>query len=108
MICKNCNAENADTAIYCNQCGYLLKAEKKPKPVITHITGKPTIVSGTKYGAAREVVKISRTAMPPPGMCFYHHQLVATFVCNRCGRLICRCCAQTYGTLVFCPHCRQF
>lgn len=39
------------------------------------------------------------------GMCYYHPDLPAVYVCNRCGRPICRDCAKAYVGLMLCPQC---
>ncbi len=43
--------------------------------------------------------------VPPPGMCFYHPSLPAVYICNRCGRAICRDDSKAYIDLVLCPQC---
>jgi len=43
-----------------------------------------------------------------PGMCAYHKELPASFICNRCGKSICSSCAIRYGQVVFCPQCSPF
>lgn len=43
-----------------------------------------------------------------PGMCAYHKELPAAFICNRCGKSICSSCAVRYGQTVFCPQCSPF
>ena len=43
--------------------------------------------------------------VPPPGMCFYHPSLPAVYICNRCGRAICRDDSKAYMDLVLCPQC---
>lgn len=48
------------------------------------------------------------TRLPTPGMCFYHQQIPATYVCNKCGRAICHTCGQRFGPLVFCPQCNPY
>jgi DNA-directed RNA polymerase subunit RPC12/RpoP len=45
--------------------------------------------------------------VPAPGQCFYHPTLPAVYVCNRCGRAICRDDSKTYVDLVLCPQCYQ-
>jgi hypothetical protein len=39
------------------------------------------------------------------GMCYYHPDLPAVYICNRCGRPICRDCAKNYSGLILCPQC---
>jgi len=48
------------------------------------------------------------TRLAAPGMCFYHQQIPATYICNKCGRAICSNCAQGYGSLTFCPQCNPY
>jgi hypothetical protein len=43
--------------------------------------------------------------VPPPGMCFYHPNLPAVYICSRCGRPICRDCSKEYMGLILCPQC---
>ena len=46
--------------------------------------------------------------LPTPGMCFYHNEIPATYVCNKCGRAICVNCAEKYGALTFCSQCNPY
>lgn len=46
-----------------------------------------------------------KDGVPKPGMCSYHSELPAAFICNRCGKSICSNCAIRYGQVVFCPQC---
>ncbi len=48
------------------------------------------------------------TQLPMPGMCFYHREMPATYVCSKCGRSMCTSCDKTYGPLHFCPQCNPF
>jgi len=45
--------------------------------------------------------------VPPPGMCFYHPSLPAVYICNRCGRAICRDDSKSYMDLILCVQCYQ-
>jgi DNA-directed RNA polymerase subunit RPC12/RpoP len=45
------------------------------------------------------------TRVPAPGMCFYHPSLPAVYICNRCGRAICRDDSKSYMDLILCPQC---
>ena len=45
--------------------------------------------------------------VPAPGQCFYHPNLPAVYVCNWCGRPICRDDSKTYMDLVLCPQCYE-
>ncbi len=49
----------------------------------------------------------SMLRVPPPGMCYYHPNLPAVYVCNRCGRPLCRDDAKAYNDLILCPQCYQ-
>ncbi len=49
MICKNCGAENLDTARYCKQCGKVLAAAAEPHP-------NPVLSSPPLPAPARPVV----------------------------------------------------
>src|SRR5208282_3634348 len=39
--------------------------------------------------------------------CYYHPNLPASIVCNRCGRRICDSCRKPYNGLTLCPICYQ-
>jgi hypothetical protein len=73
------------------------KGNKSPPP-------PPGVKSGVKIktgiGLKEEIAK--------PGMCAYHKELPAAFICNRCGKSICQNCAVRYGQVVFCPQCSPF
>jgi len=90
--CISCGADNRDDATFCSSCGTSFPAAAvKPIPSVKVVT--PV----APPGAAIRV--------PPPGMCFYHPNLPAVYVCNRCGRAICRDDAKMYADLVLCPQC---
>ena len=90
--CISCGADNRDDATFCSSCGTSFPAAAvKPIPSVKVVT--PV----APPGAALRV--------PPPGMCFYHPNLPAVYVCNRCGRAICRDDAKMYADLVLCPQC---
>ncbi|HYW00118.1 MAG TPA: hypothetical protein VE862_01540 [Candidatus Acidoferrum sp.] len=40
-----------------------------------------------------------------PNTCYYHPNLPASIVCNRCGRRICDSCRTPYNGLTLCPAC---
>ncbi len=90
--CVSCGADNRDDATFCSSCGTSFPAAAvKPVPSVKVVT--PV----APPGAALRV--------PPPGMCFYHPNLPAVYVCNRCGRSICRDDSKMYADLVLCPQC---
>lgn len=93
--CSTCGANNRDDASFCSACGTSLVAPPSVKPVPTVRVVSPV----TPVGAPVRV--------PPPGMCFYHPNLPAIYVCNRCGRPICRDDSKAYQDLVMCPQCYQ-
>lgn len=90
--CPACGFDNRDDANFCANCGVSLAAPPTVKPV----------------PAVRVVSPVAPPApirVPPPGMCYYHPNLPAAYICARCGRAICKYCAKIYGALVFCPEC---
>jgi len=105
--CPKCGAENLDVHTYCKDCGCSLREAVKPisvsapipspKPIPTFKVATPL---GTQTGALQTSIRV-----PSPGMCFYHKNLPATYVCGRCGRPMCRDCAKGYHQLTFCPEC---
>lgn len=94
--CSKCSADNKDEAMYCSACGNAL-VPAKPVPSVKVVT---PITPGVAVGLPTSTIRVT-----PPGMCFYHTNLRATYVCNRCGRAICRDCAKAYAELVLCPSC---
>jgi len=94
--CSKCGTDNKDEATYCSACGNALVAAK-PVPSVKVVT---PITPGVAVGIPTSTVRVT-----PPGMCFYHTNLRASYVCNRCGRAICRDCAKAYADLVMCPSC---
>lgn len=40
-----------------------------------------------------------------PGTCYYHHDLPAAYICNRCGRAICQHDVKPHLDLILCPEC---
>jgi len=92
--CPVCGFENRDDANFCANCGAPLAAPPTVKPVPS-----VRVVSPTAPGGA---VKVS-----PPGMCYYHPNIPASYICARCGRPICKYCARFYNGLVLCPQCYE-
>jgi len=93
--CPTCGANNRDDASFCSACGTSLVAPPSVKPVPSVRVVSPVMPAGAPM------------RVPPPGMCFYHPNLPAIYVCNRCGRPICRDDAKAYQDLVMCPQCYQ-
>ncbi len=89
--CGQCGAANRDDATFCSSCGTSFAAPAvKPVPSVKVV--RPAVPS-VPY------------RVPPPGMCYYHPNLPAQYICSRCGRAICRDDARFYGDLVLCPQC---
>ena len=113
--CTVCGGNNRDDASFCSSCGSSFTTTAAA-PTYTHMhrdtmTGPmgPTI---KPVPSVRVVSPITQPVgapirVPPPGMCYYHSHLPAVYICNRCGRPICRDCAKMYGDLIICPQCYQ-
>lgn len=95
--CPSCGTDNPNKAKYCSKCGAPIAATE----------AAPAAVKPVPH--AKVITPIARptapTRVPSIGMCFYHPNLRATYICNRCGRPICSDCAKPHGDLVFCPQC---
>lgn len=94
--CPSCGYNNRDDAAFCSSCGASLAGAAAPslKPV-------PSVRVVTPVSAGGPI------RVPAPGQCFYHPNLPAIYVCNRCGRSICRDDSKGYMDLVLCPQCYQ-
>jgi len=94
--CPSCGYNNRDDASFCSSCGASLGVTVAPalKPV-------PSVRVVTPVSPGGPV------RVPAPGQCFYHPNLPAVYVCNRCGRSICRDDSKAYMDLVLCPQCYQ-
>jgi hypothetical protein len=92
--CPACGYNNRDDAAFCSSCGSSLAGGAAPalKPVPS-----VRVVTPVSPGAPIRV--------PAPGQCYYHPNLPAVYVCNRCGRAICRDDSKAYMDLVLCPQC---
>lgn len=92
--CPSCGYNNRDDAAFCSSCGATLVGTMAPalKPV-------PSVRVVTPVSPGSPI------RVPAPGQCFYHPNLPAIYVCNRCGRSICRDDSKTYMDLVLCPQC---
>ncbi len=90
--CASCGYNNRDDASFCSSCGASLGGAPALKPVPS-----VRVVTPVSPGAPIRV--------PAPGQCFYHPNLPAVYVCNRCGRSICRDDSKAYMDLVLCPQC---
>jgi len=94
--CASCGYNNRDDASFCSSCGASLAGAVVPalKPV-------PSVRVVTPVSPGGPV------RVPAPGQCYYHPNLPAVYVCNRCGRSICRDDSKAYMDLVLCPQCYQ-
>ena len=92
--CPSCGYNNRDDAAFCSSCGASLAGAMAPalKPV-------PSVRVVTPVSPGGPI------RVPAPGQCFYHPNLPAIYVCNRCGRAICRDDSKAYMDLVLCPQC---
>jgi len=92
--CPSCGYNNRDDAAFCSSCGASLVGAAAPalKPV-------PSVRVVTPVSPGGPI------RVPAPGQCFYHPNLPAVYVCNRCGRSICRDDSKAYMDLVLCPQC---
>ena len=92
--CPSCGYNNRDDASFCSSCGTSLAGAAAPalKPV-------PSVRVVTPVSPGGPI------RVPPPGQCYYHPNLPAVYVCNRCGRSICRDDAKSYMDLILCPQC---
>ncbi|MGA3108689.1 MAG: zinc-ribbon domain-containing protein [Candidatus Bathyarchaeia archaeon] len=92
--CPSCGYNNRDDASFCSSCGASLVGSAAPalKPV-------PSVRVVTPVSPGGPI------RVPAPGQCYYHPNLPAVYVCNRCGRSICRDDSKTYMDLVLCPQC---
>ncbi len=92
--CQTCGYNNRDDAAFCSSCGASLGGAMAPalKPV-------PSVRVVTPVSPGNPI------RVPAPGQCFYHPNLPAIYVCNRCGRSICRDDSKAYMDLVLCPQC---
>ncbi len=101
--CPNCGVNNRDDAVFCSQCGTTFAQPPAAAPAAVPpptVKPVPSVRVVTPMAPAAAPVRV-----PAPGMCYYHPTLPAIYVCNRCGRPICRDCAKAYGDLILCPQC---
>ncbi|MGD0424649.1 MAG: hypothetical protein ABSA92_14520 [Candidatus Bathyarchaeia archaeon] len=95
--CPSCGYNNFDDAAYCSGCGGSV-AGTQPAPFLKPVPSVRVVTSISPGGPVM---------VPAPGQCFYHPSLPAVYVCNRCGRTICRDDSKGYVDLVLCPQCYQ-
>jgi hypothetical protein len=91
--CPSCGYNNRDDAAFCSSCGASLAGAV---PALKPVPSVRVVTPVTPGGPIR---------VPAPGQCFYHPNLPAIYVCNRCGRSICRDDSKAYMDLVLCPQC---
>ncbi|HUK27223.1 MAG TPA: zinc-ribbon domain-containing protein [Candidatus Acidoferrales bacterium] len=94
--CPSCGYNNRDDASFCSSCGASLG-----------VTAVPTLKPVPSVRVVTPVSPGGPIRVPAPGQCFYHPNLPAVYVCNRCGRSICRDDSKAYMDLVLCPQCYQ-
>lgn len=82
-VCSNCNNSNNDDARYCSNCGFSFNDSQ----------------------VIKQAIPLPITKVVPSGMCFYHPNLRATYICRLCGRSICRHDSRLYGEMIICSLC---
>ncbi len=80
LECPSCGHDNRDEANYCLKCGISL------------------------IGPREHMVE-ARAELSASSLCSFHPDAVATYICGRCGRLLCRLCVRPYFEIVLCPLC---
>jgi len=96
--CPSCGYNNRDDATFCSSCGASVGGATIAGPALKPVPSVRVVTPVSAGGPVR---------VPAPGQCFYHPSLPAVYVCNRCGRSICRDDSKTYMDLVLCPQCYQ-
>ncbi len=96
--CPSCGYNNRDDATFCSSCGASIGGTSSMGPALKPVPSVRVVTPVSPGGPVR---------VPAPGQCFYHPSLPAVYVCNRCGRSICRDDSKTYMDLVLCPQCYQ-
>jgi len=86
--CPNCGHDNRDEANYCLKCGVKLTV-----PPIQNASETVT----TQQAMTREP--------EVPSACSFHPLTVASYLCGRCGRALCRSCVRFSSGMIFCPIC---
>ena len=95
--CPSCGYNNRDDAAFCSSCGASISGATSPTgPALKPVPSVRVVTPVSPGGPVR---------VPSPGQCFYHPNLPAVYVCNRCGRSICRDDSKAYMDLVLCPQC---
>lgn len=99
VTCTVCGRASHDSVRFCYHCGRQLvkpisggSLYTKPVPTVTMIS--PFTSGGPPMAR-----------VTPQGMCKYHPDLPAFYICTRCGKPICRDCSKYYLDLVICPQC---
>jgi len=94
--CPSCGYNNRDDAGFCSSCGASIGGTSTMAPALKPVPSVRVVTPVSPGGPIR---------VPAPGQCFYHPNLPAVYVCNRCGRSICRDDSKGYMDLVLCPQC---
>ncbi len=97
--CPSCGYNNRDDAGFCSSCGAAI--------TVSTSTSTPALKPVPSVRVVTPVSPGGPVRVPAPGQCFYHPNLPAVYVCNRCGRSICRDDSKNYMDLVLCPQCYQ-
>lgn len=125
--CPKCGGANRDIASFCSKCGTSFSppgAQVTPPPVVpvtpppvVPVTPPPPPPPNTSPQTAPGFPSVpgspqvrptapSFPKSPGAGMCSYHPNLPAIYICSKCGKPICQNCTRTYMNLVLCPQCQ--
>ncbi|WP_455364163.1 hypothetical protein [[Eubacterium] cellulosolvens] len=96
VTCSICGNVNHSIERLCSYCGKTLLKPVSGGSVVTKPVPTVNVISPTIQGP-------SHTS--PIGMCRYHPELPAFYICNRCGKSLCRDCSKSHLNLILCPQC---
>jgi len=123
--CPKCGAANRDIASFCSKCGtsFTLSGTPPvppptapatpPPPTTTQPPAPPPTYPPTTHihPSTPPVPQAQPTApsmqrSPVVGMCSFHPNLPAIYVCGKCGKLLCTNCTRNYMNMILCPQCQ--
>ncbi len=128
--CPKCGAANRDIASFCSKCGTSFTpfgaqpvppptapatpppSTATPPPTTTPPPAPPPTYPPTSHShpSTPSVPQSQPTApnmqrSPVVGMCSFHPNLPAIYVCGKCGKLLCTNCTRNYMNMILCPQC---
>jgi hypothetical protein len=116
--CPKCGAANRDIASFCSKCGTSFTPPGTPPvppptfpatpPPSTAPTYPPTSHSHPSAPAMPQAQPTAPSMQRSPvvGMCSFHPNLPAIYVCGKCGKLLCTNCTRNYMNMILCPQCQ--